>query len=87
MYHIIPFIFWTAVYFLVVVMISFSGPFEAPKRENRVRRIEHELKWRKRETNKWAMTAKNTFVGKKSALAEEWMDTEEIMTREKEKMQ
>lgn len=34
------------------------------------------------------MTAKITFGGKKSAQAEEWMNTEEeIMTREKEKTQ
>lgn len=71
-----------------VVMICFSGPFEAAKQENRVRRIERELKWMKRETNKWAVTAKITFVGKKSTQAEEWMDKEEeIMTRKKEKTQ
>lgn len=71
-----------------VVMICFSGPFEAAKQENRVRRIERELKWMKRETNKWAVTGKITFVGKKSTQAEEWMDTEEeIMTRKKEKTQ
>lgn len=84
LYHFIPFIFWTGFF----VIICFSGTFEAPKWEKRIRRIEHELKWRKRETNKWAMTAKITFGRKKSAQAEEWMDTEEeIMTREKEKTQ